>query len=239
MSEFTIAKLPFNPDDSSMTKEGSPVLTNVDMPVLSVVEYTDKTFIVYGEATKTYKTQLRDLGGKFNGHLKERDGFNGGAGWIFMMKFKPEVYKFVNQVNTENINQHNGVPNQDSQNASSDGTEITLPTVIAPIKDATYQYVKWKVFKPVEGMKVTIKAGGASSVGEVIQTETHGNIVDTAYINLGGNTSKLVITNGVWQVLGYMVEHSVFFGEKKSASPSVKVSESHKKKYDYEDIAGI
>ena len=224
MNEFTIATLPINPNPES--PRGSPTLTPTDNPVLSIVDYSDKTFIVFGEATKTYKQQMKDLGGKFNGRLKERPGFPGGPGWIFILKFKPQVYKFVNQVNTHEIKHHDGVTHQDTEGG------LALPTVIAPIKDSVYQTVKWKVYKPVEGMGVSIKAGGAASNGEVLQTESHNNIVDTVYINLGGNTSKLVICNGKWQVWGYMVDHTIFFsnGTDQVEKP---------KNYNYEDIAGI
>lgn len=217
MTEVTIADLPLT------TKNNLPI--DSGNPVLGITEYSDKTFIVFGEATRTYKQQLRDLGGKFNGRLKERPGFSGGAAWIFMNKFGPTVHDFVKQVNGGDITQHEGIPQQ--------GEKIALPTVVAPIKDKTYQYVKYKVFKPVDGMSVTIKAGGAVSKGEILQTETHRNIVDTVYINLGGNTSKLVICNGQWKVWGYMVEHSVYFGPPES-STSGKTTNG-----DYQDIAGI
>lgn len=221
--QVTIATLPVNPNE---TQTPSPVLTIVPNPVLNIVDYTEKTFIVFGEATKTYKQQMKDLGGKFNGRLKERPEFPGGAAWIFMLKSKPQVYQFVNQVNNREIKDHEGIPQQ--------GEQLNLPTVIAPVKGAKYQSVHWKVYKPADGMSATIKAGGGSSVGEVLQTETHSNVVDTAYINLGGNTSKLVICNGRWQVLGYMVEHSVFFGNVVNDTETGKPAN-----YNYEDIAGI
>lgn len=201
MDKPTVATLPFNDASSSST------LLETENPVLSTVDYSDKSFIVFGEATKTYKRQLLDLGGKFNMYLKERPGFSGGAAWLFFTKSKPTVYKFLNQVNSGETSHHKEVVHQDSQTDSG----LNLPTVVAPVKGTKYQYVKWKVFKPSEGMKVTIKAGGASVTGEVLQTESHNNVVDTAYINLNGNTSKLVISNSYWQVLGYMVEHRVIF----------------------------
>lgn len=203
----TIATLPINPYTASPPMN-APTLVETENPVLGVVNYSDKTFIVFGEATRTYKGQLRDLCGKYNGHLKERPGFAGGPAWIFLNKFRKNVYNFVNQVNDGGINQHQGIPQQ--------GDQIALPTVIAPIKNKTYQYVKWKVYIPTKGMSVTIKAGGVVSTGEVLQTETHRNFVDTVYINIGENTCRLVICNGSWQVSGYTVEHSVFFGEKKT-----------------------
>lgn len=205
MNKPTIAMLPINNEQKSPGP--SPTFIQTDNPVLNTVDYSDKSFIVFGNATKTYKQQLAELGGKFNMYLKERPGFPGGAGWIFFTKNKGLVYKFLNQVNSGEIKHHEAVMHQDINGDNG----MNLPTVIAPIKQSNYQYVKWKVFKPSEGMKVTIKAGGVSVEGKVLQVETHNNIVDTAYISLGANTSKLVITNGFWTVHGYMVEHRVHF----------------------------
>ena len=220
---ITIATLPENPNAT----QNSPTINVGENDVLKVADYSPKSFVVFGEATKTYKSQLRDLGGKFNGKLSEKPGFPGGAAWIFYTKNKPGVYDFVNKVNNHEINHHEGVAHQDDEGG------LNIPTVVAPISNAKYQYIKWKVFKPVAGMKVTIKAGGAAAVGEVIQTESHRDIVDTAYINLNGNTSKLVICNGHWMVWGYTVDHTVLFSEMEIVKPDPK------KDYNYEDIAGI
>ena len=237
--QITIATLPLNPNIGSPPIT-PPTLTITDNPVLNLINYSDKTFIVFGEATKTYKQQMMELGGKFNGRLKERFGehvnFPGGAAWIFMNKYRSSVYKFVNQVNSGDNKQHEGVPQQ--------GTQINLPTVFAPVKSSTYQFVKWKVYKPTEGMTVTIKAGGASTIGKVVQTESsrNKNIIDTVYIDLGGNTSKLVICNGGWKVWGYMVEHSVYFSSSDANpnSPTNTIQQFNAPEgYDYQDIAGI
>ena len=220
--QITIATLPENPNAPT-----SPTINVGENDVLKVADYSAKSFVVFGEATKTYKSQLRDLGGKFNGKLSEKPGFPGGPAWIYFTKNKPGVYDFVNKVNNHEINHHEEVHHQDNEGG------LNIPTVVAPISNAKYQYIKWKVFKPVAGMKVTIKAGGAAAVGEVIQTESHRDIVDTAYINLNGNTSKLVICNSQWMVWGYTVDHTVLFSEVKPNQPDPK------KPYNYEDIAGI
>lgn len=199
----TIATLPVDPYAESPPK---PRVTQpVSSSVLSTVDYSDKTFIVFGDATKTYKEQMKELGGRFNGRLKERPGFPGGPGWIFLVKYKPQVFKFVNQVNEGGMSQHERIPQQ--------GGVVTLPTVALPSRTGQFQTVKWKVYRPTKGMGVVIKAGGVKTEGTVMETETESNrnVVDTAYIDIGGNTSKLVICNGKWQVWGYMAEHSVYF----------------------------
>ena len=237
MNEYekqTIAILPNNTNTNNIP-------TVRDENALNMVDYSDKTFIVFGEATKTYKEQMKDLGGKFMKQMKERPGFAGGAAWMFFMKLKPQVIDFVNSVNNRQINQHEGVTHQDTINLNVTG-QLALPTVIAPIHNATYQTVHWKVYKPVAGMSVTIKAGGASAAGEVLQVESHRNVVDTAYISLNGNTSKLVIINGYWQVHGYMVEHRVLLGKAdgiEGGEGPEKTNLEKTKPYNYEDIANI
>ena len=197
MNGPTIATLPMGNAESPQ---------KVTKNALNLVDYSDKSFIVFGEATRTYKEQMKQLGGKFNMRLQPRPGFPGGPAWIFQPGQKPAVIDFMNQVNTRKITHHEEVMHQDSPT-----TALGLPTVIGPITNTKYQSVHWRVFKPSEGMSVTVKAGGVVVAGKVLQVESHRNVVDTAYINVGGNTSKLVICNGYWQVWGYMVDHRVIF----------------------------
>lgn len=55
---------------------------------LSIVDYSDKAFAVIGD-TRSVKEQLKKLGGRFNGKL------TCGAGWIFPVKMRDAVEKFV------------------------------------------------------------------------------------------------------------------------------------------------
>ena len=55
---------------------------------MNIVNYSEKSFAVTGE-TKEYKEDLKKLGGKWNSNL------SCGAGWIFNVKSKYEVDKFV------------------------------------------------------------------------------------------------------------------------------------------------
>lgn len=206
MSEnLGIATLPIDPN-----ADPTPTVTaTVVDGVLSVRDYTPgKSYIVYGEATRTHKDHLRGFGGKFNGRLKQKEtGFPGGPGWIFFdQKMKPQVLQFVSQVNNGTIPTQQNVPEQ--------GNQLGLPTVAPPVKNHKFQWVKYKVFIPRVGMKPVLKVNGNKVEGAPIyEVETHKNFVDTVWTSFGGNNAKLVICNGRWQVWGYMVEHSVFFSE--------------------------
>ena len=174
---------------------------------LNIIDYSDKSIVVFGEATRTYKGQLKDLGGRFNGRLGERPGFSGGAGWIFPSKNRGPVDQFVTQVNEGNFTQE--LPDLNNPNTNLPGG---LPSAIFPQKlDSVYQTVKWRVYKPKEGMNVVIKAPDQTFEGVVVDLETHKDIVDTAYVSISGQNSKLVICNGKWQVFGYPTEHTVRF----------------------------
>jgi hypothetical protein len=206
----TVATLPVDPYAASPTDDTptSPVETagvTAQYGTLNAANYSDKVFVVFGEATKIHKDSLKALGGKFNGKLKPRPdtGFPGGPAWMFMFERQSPVMEFVNKVNNGTVPTQRTVPTQ--------GPQAALPNVAVPVKNEKFQTVRWKVFIPKEGMSVTIKANGSQLNGTVIQTETHRDVVDTCYILVGETTSKLVICNGGWQVLGYMVDHTVFF----------------------------
>ena len=235
--KFAIATLPVPTSPPKIfqiaTVQTIPIVINKPENTLNVADYSDKTFIVFGEATKIYKEQMKSLGGKFNGKLGVRPGFPGGAAWIFVLKLKPQVFDFINKVNNRKIIAHEGVTHQDTQSPTD---KMNLPTVVGPITTSKYQSVRWNVFKPVTGMTVTIKAGGNSTSGNVIQVESHRNIVDTAFININGNISKLVICNGYWQVWAFDVDHRVIFDNAIDDTP---MDNSPTKKGEYDDIVNI
>jgi len=67
------------------------------MSDLNCSEYSEKAIVVRGESTKTYKEQLKTLGGKYNASLR------GGAGWIFSKTSQGKVNKFISSVNNGDI----------------------------------------------------------------------------------------------------------------------------------------
>lgn len=241
MQQPTIAHLPINPYDNEEPPQ-QVAFVPVENAVLNTVDYSDKSFIVFGPGTKVHKENIKALGGKYNGRLGERPGFRGGPAWIFPTKLKNTVFTYLNSANAAPAPQA-GIPNQ--------GTQTGLPTIIARIPPATqtYQTVKWKVYRPAEGMRVSVKGDGTEFVGTVLQTIENNGIVETAEIDVNGQISGLVICSGKWQVLGYMADHSVFFGEPRQRGPAQPVQTTHQApiqtqvandpNYNYEDIAGI
>lgn len=61
---------------------------------MEVVEYSEKSVAVFGD-TKTYKEELKKLGGKFNNRLTRNENVE--AGWIFSKKAEKDVRKFVSE----------------------------------------------------------------------------------------------------------------------------------------------
>ena len=160
---------------------------------LTIEDYSDKSFVVRGD-TKPFKDSLKAFGGRYNGNLK------GGQGWIFSKTKEDVVAEFV-----EKVNSGEGTSLQLPQ--AGDGS---LPTVVLP-QTSVYQYVKYKVYKPKEGMSVTLKVNGQDFEGSVIKTETNDDIVDTAYLQFDDQTSMAVICRGKWTIFGYTPEHKLFF----------------------------
>ena len=163
--------------------------------------YTDKSFVVYGQ-TKKYKDFFGPLG-KFNKNFTI-DGEKI-EGWIFSKKQQEKVMEFVQKVNSGEIL----APNSELPTALS--TSTSLPTVNVPQKNSTYQFVKFKIYKPSEGQHVNLKVDGKVIEGRVVKVETHNDIVDTVYIDFDGKTSAAMIINGNWQINGYFTKHFLFF----------------------------
>lgn len=61
---------------------------------IRIVSYTDKSFVVVGD-TKTYKDSLKNLGGKWNGSLTNRETGEKFMGWIFYASKKNEIQYWI------------------------------------------------------------------------------------------------------------------------------------------------
>lgn len=162
--------------------------------------YTDKSFAVYGN-TKTYKDSLKALGGRFNKSLKIEGQVV--PGWVFSKKVQEKVVDFVNRANSGD--------NSVSLPDTSTNTTNELPTVSVPGNTGTYQYVKYKIYRPTVGQTAELRTEGKVMKGKVIKTESHNDIVDTVYIDFNGSTSLAMVCNGAFLIFGYQTKHSLFF----------------------------
>ena len=164
--------------------------------LMVVEEYSEKSFVVKGDATRKYKDQLKALGGRFNSRLKI------GKAWIFSKTKQEQVVEFVQKANAGEI----------SNTSNFNGTE--LPTVPRP-SASSYQMIKFKIFKPKEGMNVKMTVNGKTMEGKVLKTEssTRSDAIDTAYLDFGEQTCLGVICRSKWQIYGYAVDHTIFFSE--------------------------
>ena len=173
--------------------------------LLSVVDYSEKSFVVSGELTRKYKDNLKAMGGRFNKNLT----YNGQnlTGWVFGLKNKEKVMEFVISVNTGT--------SQSSSLSLPSTDDIGLPTIdVEPSSNTSvYQFVKFKVYRPREGQKVRLNTGGKTVHGMVTKIESHhrDGVIDTVHIDFDGKTSLGVICRSKWQIYGYMADHVLFF----------------------------
>ena len=61
---------------------------------IQIVSYTDKSFVVIGD-TKTHKDSLKNLGGKWNGSLTNKETGEKFMGWIFYSSKKREIQSWI------------------------------------------------------------------------------------------------------------------------------------------------
>lgn len=71
-----------SPEDfaSQITTKESPKYESDD---IELVQYSDRSYAIFGSGTKTIKDQLKELGCKFNRFLKDPKTGEKRAGWIF------------------------------------------------------------------------------------------------------------------------------------------------------------
>ena len=80
---------------------------------LTLENYSAKCIVVRGD-TETYKSELKDLGGKWAPNLKV-----GGAGWIFPMTKKEKVSHFIHTTNRKTPPRSSKTKKKSKRNVSS------------------------------------------------------------------------------------------------------------------------
>lgn len=86
---------------------------------LTATYYSDKSIVVRGN-TEPYREHLKNIGGRWNGHLKD----GAGGGWIFAKTKEADVVRVVNAANAGQLQQAAPIPRKD-------------PTTSAPISTGT------------------------------------------------------------------------------------------------------
>ena len=60
---------------------------------MEIQDYTDKSFVLFGDDTKKYKDCIKEMGGKWNANLKI------GPGWVFSTNQKDTVREWLKSTN--------------------------------------------------------------------------------------------------------------------------------------------
>lgn len=66
----------------------------IEKKVLKVEYYTEKSIVVRGD-TKEYKDKLKELGGRWNSSLTDKETGEKFGGWIFSSKNRKEIESFI------------------------------------------------------------------------------------------------------------------------------------------------
>ena len=62
---------------------------------MEIQDYTDKSFVLFGDDTKKYKDYIKEMGGKWNANLKI------GPGWVFSNNQKDSVREWLKSTNDD------------------------------------------------------------------------------------------------------------------------------------------
>lgn len=222
----------------------SPIeqITMTDTPAAFDIElypYSDRSFLVLGEDTRSFTEALKEAGGKFGRGYQDPRPDNVGkttAGWIFGNKRRPEVDALLQdiasgaiqpvqpQARQPRLAPQTRQPRQPATRGAPAPTTLRVPGQATPKQllapHVQYQEVTYRVVKPTVGMKANITVNGSviPTIVSVANPSPTG-VVDTVYVNPTApqegqspeDTYKLGIVNGQWQVIGYLDDHTVTF----------------------------
>lgn len=76
---------------------------------MNIEDYTEKSFVVFGE-TKNFKDTLKEFGGKYNSNLKV------GPGWVFSKGNKDKVEQWMSSLSINSSPKQTGVEGEFSVN---------------------------------------------------------------------------------------------------------------------------
>lgn len=65
------------------------------MVELSLVEYSERAFVITGEDTRKYKEDLKNLGGKWNSRLTDKKTGEKFCGWVFYVSLREKVEEWL------------------------------------------------------------------------------------------------------------------------------------------------
>ncbi len=180
----------------------------IDPNDIVIEQYSEKSFVVRGEATRLYQAQLIKLNGTWNGRLR------GGGGYIFSNKYLDDVSKWLAQVKLGTIQPDSKDAVQQAKDERK-SKRSTAPTVGGI--GSNMQLVQWLVPLPKVGQTMQLKVGSSTAqyvVSRLEQSQKGTTVYDIVYFHPDGQPtqqSKLVVCNGAWQVWGYDNEHIVTF----------------------------
>lgn len=199
---------------------------------LTLIPYSDRSFVVYGEDTKLYKSRFQDLIGRYNPNLTNPESGEKLKGWIFGNKQREKVNQLLEDIRagtvepdeveekparktyTKRVSPKKVPP----KNVKSPSTKGTLK-LAAPVKKLEEQTVTYTLPKPKANMRVTLKTPEGVIEGETFEISKTGDVVDTVFVHPFNEQGKvdtdtvyqLAIINGRWGVLGLTENHSVEF----------------------------
>jgi hypothetical protein len=92
---------------------------------IRIVCYTDKSIVVVGD-TKTYKDSLKNLGGKWNGSLTNKETGEKFMGWIFYASKKKDIQSWID-AGCQNIQDDRQPKNDESKQESKQVSKQVQP----------------------------------------------------------------------------------------------------------------
>ena len=202
---------------------GDSSVSAPESPLVIASGVSDGKFCVWGESTRDYSESFKLNGGIFNKVTRK---------WEFDLSNQQTISELVDNIKKGNVKvnsmKHHANPKPkfnkfNKFDQSHQSQTLVLPivggggsTAFPTVKGSDYlQDVTFKVFRPTVGMTARINVGKESSHLKVVQVEndkTNG-YVRYVYLANGTGRTRLVVSDGHWQIEHYANQHQIYFNQ--------------------------
>lgn len=198
-------------------------LYSIDSTDLELGEYSDKSFVIHGPATRLFTKELRELKAMFNPRLVKLDH---GPGWVITKKLEEPLMEWYEKVKSgklvpdiDEVKRHlaekKAAREEMKAKSPQTGKGIAgIPTLNGKNEKGSFvmQTITYKVPALIAGHKLQLTVG-EDTVNYVVESigKCNGK-VDTAIIHPigdGKTLSKIVVFRSKWQIWGFNETHII------------------------------
>ena len=184
-------------------------MTTMSDVSVSITNYSEKAIVLRSQPEdyfKPYSTYLTQLFGRWNPNLTSPTGQGKLGGWIFSKKREQELRDLVANITSGSLQPI--APSYRKQSTLYTDSPIFKPS-FKQMSDSPIPVGYQCIIKPMQGDILYLNVGGQKHPINIQSSTSTKDIVDNAIFTLNGQTSKMQLVGGIWQIPLFEQEHSI------------------------------